>query len=174
MTPDLESLDALETAVLISVRGQVAGVPTPGILTSSGGDKSISSPLMTKFSWSNADVAGFGAVQSGNLPIATLPARSYVTRAFVVLGTQASGVTTLTASVGVQGPDYLDLIMSSSSFDALQAPGTLLGAFTDAVLPSLSDPTVVYMQFKTTTGAETLDAVLGSSGEIFLEVMVLP
>lgn len=174
MDNNIAALDNLRTSELVVATGTIAGVPTPACFTPSAGPAAAGAAVFSKFSWSNADVVAFGALQTGNVPLCTLPPRTYVTRAFLLLSTQASGVTTLTVSVGVQGPDYFDLITSSAAADALAAPGGLVGAMTDAVLPSMSAATPVFLQFNALTGAEKLADVLGSSGEVFLETVVLP
>lgn len=150
-----------------------AGVLTGAIVNSS------SRYNTTKFSWVNADIVGLGAVTSGNLLVTTLPARTLVKGARIVITGTAAGTTTLTCSLGVTASAYIDYIVVKT---AQVTPNTIYGsAFTDlgsnlsalvGNLASLTSTTAVNIQFISTIS--NLSSVTGSTGDIFLETITLP
>lgn len=171
MDPNLSTLDRLLTADIVVATGEISGVPTPGVFTPGGGVQAVAAPVLTRFDWTAAQVVALGNVATGNLPICTLPKGFYLTRAIIVLDTQASGVTTLTVSLGTAATTYNDLITAQ---DGLGTPGTLaVGTISDATVALAADLDV-FAQFLTTTGAEKVKDVVGSSGHFYIEGMLLP
>ena len=121
--------------------------------------------------WTNADVTGLGSNLTGSIVIATLPAKTVVKNAYVVIGTAATNVVSLTVSVGRTGAAYIDYIKASS---AMGAANTVYGAvvgdrgtnLTGYDLPSWTGTTAVYVQFVCNANLST---VLTSTGTIVLE-----
>jgi hypothetical protein len=126
-------------------------------------------------SWLNSDVTGLSGT-TGSIVIATLPAKTVVTNAYVVIGTAAGTVTTLTVSVGRTSAAYIDYIKASN---AKAAANTIYGAvvgdrgtnLTGYDLPSWTATTAVYVQFISTGG--NLSTVTTSTGTIILETAQL-
>jgi hypothetical protein len=126
--------------------------------------------------WTNADVVALGAVMTGSIIIATLPAKTVVTNAYVVIGTAGGGTTTLTVSVGRTSAAYLDYIKVSN---AQAAANTVYGAavgdrgtnLTGYDLPSWTATTPVYVQFISTVA--NLNSVTTSTGTIILTTVQL-
>lgn len=131
----------------------------------------------SKYSWTNAMVATLGAALTGDITIATLPAKTVVEHAFIVIGTAATGsVATLTVSCGRAAATYLDYIVAS---DAMAAANTLYGAvsgdlgtnLTGYDVPSWTATTVVKAHFVSTVA--NLSTVLTSTGSIYLHTIQL-
>lgn len=132
---------------------------------------------VSKFSWTNTQVAALGAVLSGQLSVCQLPAKTVIHHAFVVLGSAAGGATTLTVSLGHNTSDYNNLLVAQ---DAKATAGTIYGndaaergvGLTMFSLPSMSASTEVFVKF---TSQETnLSDVTTCSGDIYLITSVLP
>jgi hypothetical protein len=129
--------------------------------------------------WTNAEVVALGANLSGNILVATLPARTIPTNAYIVLGSQASGTTTLTVSLGRAGTAYIDYIVASNAKaaantvygDALAERGTNLTGYD---LPSYTAATDVYLQFVATDASKKLADVLTCTGTVYLLTQTLP
>lgn len=127
---------------------------------------------VNKYSWTNAMVAGLGAVTSGNVKVCTLPAKTVVKRCYIVITGSGAGTTTLTASLGRTGTDYDDYLKAG---DAQAAPNTIYGddtgdigtKFTGHDMPSYTATTDIYVQFKSSGG--NLSAVTDSTGVVLLE-----
>lgn len=154
----------------------IAGGLTAGALTPSPVTLVASNPK--KFSWSNAMVAGIAGT-SGNLLICTLPAKTMVKKAWIVITGQAAGTTTLTVSAGRTGAAYIDyLVAKNAKVAANTVYGQIvaeLGANLTALtgdLPSLSATTDINLQF--VSSIENLSNVTGSSGDIYLETLLIP
>jgi hypothetical protein len=134
---------------------------------------------VTKRAWTNDEVVAFGAVLSGNLKVATLPAKTIPTNAYIVLGSQASGTTTLTVSLGRASTAYIDYIVASNAKaaantiygDALVERGTNLTGYD---LPSYTAATDVYVQFVATDASKKLADVLTCTGTVYLVTQTLP
>lgn len=131
------------------------------------------------YKWANAQVVACGAVTSCNKTVATLPARTIVKHALLIVTGQGAGTTTLTGSVGRVSSTYVDYVPASSLKaaastiygDASGEEGAGLGSFVGDVL-SLSATTDVILQF-VSTGAN-LSSVTGSTGEVQLYIQSLP
>lgn len=130
-----------------------------------------------KFSWTNAMVVALGA--STDMTICTLPAKSVVKRAVVVIGTAATQAATLTVSVGRTATGYIDYVVASNAKaaantiygDAAAEQGT--GLKSDVLdIPSWTATTPVIAQFL--IGAGTNADVLTSTGSVYLYVDILP
>lgn len=140
-----------------------------------------SSGLIHSYTWTNAQVVALGAATAGDITVATLPAKTQVKNAYVVITGQGAGTTTLTVSCGdaVGGTPFINYVVAS---DAQAAANTVYG---DAVaergtsldtefwyLPSYTATTLVTCHF-ISTGAN-LDQVTGSTGRVILETALLP
>ncbi len=133
---------------------------------------------VSKFSWTNAMVAALSGT-SGNLLVCTLPAKTVVNKAVVVITGQAAGTTTLTLSLGRVATGYIDYVVAKS---AKAAANTIYGQVIGDVgtglsailgdLPSLSATTDVNLQF--VSSIENLSNVTGSAGDVILETTLLP
>lgn len=124
-------------------------------------------------------VTALGGVTTGNLLVCTLPAKTVVRKATIVITGQAASVTALTVSLGRVGTAFIDYLVASNAKaaantiygDAIAEVGTGLSAILGD-LPSLSATTDVNLQF--VSAVENLSAVTGSAGEIHLETVLLP
>ena len=122
-------------------------------------------------SWTNADVVALGANLTGSIVVATLPIDTVVKNAYVMIGTAATNVVSLTVSVGRTAAAYVDYIKASN---AMAAANTVYGAvvgdrganLTGYDLPSHTGTTAVYVQFICNAN---LNTVLTSTGTIVLE-----
>lgn len=129
------------------------------------------------FTWTNAQVAALGAALTGDIAVCTLPAKTVVKNAYVVITGQGAGTTTLTVSLGRTGANYIDYIVAS---DAQAAANTVYGDaaaergtnLTGYDLPSYTGTTVVNCHF-VATGAN-LDQVTGSTGRVIIETCLVP
>ena len=133
--------------------------------------------VIHQFSWTNAMVVALGATTTGNIAICTLPAKTVVLNAYVVITGAAAGPASVTVSVGRAAASYIDYIVAS---DAKAAANTVYGDgsaergtnLTGYDLASYTGTTVVNAQF-VSVGAN-LDTVTASTGHVYLETMVLP
>jgi hypothetical protein len=129
-------------------------------------------------------VTALGAVTSGDVLVATLPAKTFVKRVLVVITGAATGPATVTVSCGRTGATYIDYIVAS---DAKAAANTVYGD-ADAEIgtnlysvsgddhriddfPSYTSTTAVYCQF-VSSGAN-LSTVTGSTGRVYFETVTL-
>jgi hypothetical protein len=132
------------------------------------------------YTWTNAQVAALPTT-AGDITVATLPAKTQVKNAYVVITGAAAGPTTVTVSCGdaVGGTPFINYIVAS---DAKAAANTVYG---DAVgergtsldvefsnLPCYTATTLVTCHF-ISTGAD-LSTVTGSTGRVILETVTLP
>jgi hypothetical protein len=172
--------------VFISGSGEVwSNILSPTVATmtlSSADGKSLRfhSGLFTA-SWTNAMVVNSCATPCaatlGNVSVATLPAKTRVKNAYLVIDSQCADTTTLTVSVGRTGAGYIDYIVAS---DAKVAANTVYGDaavergtnLTGYDLPSFTGTTTVYAQFNS-TGAN-LSAVTSCTGHINIETELEP
>lgn len=138
-------------------------------------------PRVITYDWTNATITAGGATTSVDVTPSELllPARTAVLDAYIVVVTQASGPTTLTASVGRTSATFVDYVAAGSIKaaaattygDAEAEQGTNLSAGkTD--IPSLTTTTQLTVQF-VSTGAN-LSTVTGSTGRVVLLVYDLP
>lgn len=140
------------------------------------------------YSWTNAMVTALGASLTGDINVATLPAKTRVDSALVVIDTAAGGVTTLTVSCGdaIGGTPFTNYIVAS---DAKAAANTVYGdlisgAETGASLfdattkwrnnyvPSYTSTTLVTCHFIST--GTNLNTVTTSTGHVILTTTLLP
>lgn len=127
--------------------------------------------------WNNVHVNALGAVASGDIKVATLPAKTYVKNAYITITAQEAVPTTLTVSLGRTAAGYIDYIVAS---DAKAAANTIYGDasgergtnLTGYDYPSRTATTDVYIQFVAT--GDTMDNMLDTSGEVVIEYMVIP
>lgn len=132
--------------------------------------------------WSVANVTGLGAVADGTLVAATLPAKTYVRNAYLIIRTPddtgESGLSTLTASLGRTGAAYEDIIAAASVTDvgANTIYGNVSGErganLTGYDFSSFTATTSVVLRFVATGG--TLNAVATNSGTVVIDYMVIP
>lgn len=131
-----------------------------------------------RFDWTGTMIAALGAVTSGDITICTLPARTVVVNAYIVITAQAADPGDLTMAIGRTGALYVDYIGNS---DLLAATNTVYG---DAVgerganltgydLPSFTGTTAVKAHLITTLGVLS-DTSVNSGGSIYLETATLP
>lgn len=133
------------------------------------------------YTWSNAQVVALGATTVGDITVATLPAKTMVRNAYVVITGAAAGPATVTVSCGdaIAGTPFINYVVAS---DAKAAANTVYG---DAVaergtsidvefyyVPSYTATTLVTCHF-ISTGAN-LDTVTGSTGRVILETALIP
>lgn len=137
--------------------------------------------LIHSYTWTNAMVTALGAVTTGDITVATLPAKTRLLNAYVVIVTPDTSANALTVSCGdaVGGTPFINYVVAS---DAKAAANTVYG---DAVaergtsidvewyyLPSYTGTTLVTCHFiKTTT---FLNSVVGSTGRVILETSLIP
>lgn len=149
---------------------------TPG--TAVPGAQAITGATISKFSWTNAQIVALGAVLSGNIALCTLPAKTLVRRAIIIITGQAAGTTTLTVSMGRTAAAFTDYVTAqnakaaaNTAYFAAAVNGANLTTY-DGDLPSVTATTLVNLQFVSTVS--NLSAVTGSSGDCYIETVVLP
>lgn len=132
---------------------------------------------VTRYDWTNAMVTALGGVGTGDITVCTLPAKTIVTNAYVVIDTPDSSANALTIALGRVSATYIDYIVASDAKasvntvygDASAERGTNLTGYD---LPSITGTTAVKIHLiKTTTNLST---VTGSTGHIYLETAILP
>lgn len=154
----------------------IAGSVTNGSLT-----PGAVNPLrisVFKFSWTNAIVVALSGT-TGNILACTLPAKTLVRKATIVITGQAAGITALTVSLGRTATAYIDYAVAKSAKAAVNTVygqtiadvGTNLSAILGD-LPSLTATTDVNLQF--VSAVENLSNVTGSSGDVILETELIP
>ena len=134
-----------------------------------------------KRAWTNAEVVALdtGGLLTVNLKVATLPAKTIVRNAYVVIGTQAAGVTTLMVSLGRVATAYIDYIVASN---AEVAANTVYGddtverggGLTGYDMPSYTSTADVYLQFVATDAAKHIADVTTCSGTLYILTETLP
>jgi hypothetical protein len=137
--------------------------------------------LTHSYTWTNAQVVALGATTTGDITVATLPAKTQVLDAAVVITGAAAGPATVTVSCGdaIGGTPFINYVVAS---DAKAAANTVYG---DAVaergtsidvehyyLPSYTATTLVTCHF-ISSGAN-LSTVTGSTGRVVLTTRLLP
>ena len=129
-----------------------------------------SSPVEYRtYEWDNAAVVACGAVTTCDKVAITVPARSVIDRAWIVVTGQAAGPTTVTASIGIDATDYNDLVTASS---VKAAAATVYGGSALTDTPNMAQARTVNLQF-ISTGAN-LSTVTGSTGRAVIELRRLP
>ena len=111
-----------------------------------------------------ADVVALGAALTGNILLASLPAGTRVAHATLHIITPFAGTTTLTASVGITGAAYTDIITASN---IKAAAGT---DYAEAASPLFTADSDVYLHLIATV--ENLDDV--TAGEIVVVLETVP
>lgn len=148
---------------------------TAGTMT--GSYEAAINSVTTCRSWTNAQVVALGATTAGDIAFGTLPAKTTVRNAYVVITGAAVGPATVTVSLGRTAASYIDYIVAS---DAKAAANTVYGDasgergtnLTGYDLPSYTGTTVVNAHF-VSTGAN-LSTVTGSAGTVCLTTERLP
>lgn len=120
-----------------------------------------------------------GAALTGDITIATVPARTVIYRVWMAITGQAAGVATLTGSIGKTAAAYADYFLTKDLKAAVNTLyGQVVGDYAAAMalycgdMPSFTAATAIKLHL-ISTGAN-LSAVTGSSGVIILETTVLP
>jgi len=147
---------------------------TAGTMTATNQSELRSS--IHRYDWTNAMVAALSGT-TANMAVCTLPAKTIVRNAYVVITSAAGTVTTLTVSLGRTSAAYIDYIVAS---DAKAAANTVYGDasaergtnLTGYDMPSFTGTTVVNAQFISTGG--NLSTVTTSTGTVYLECVILP
>lgn len=133
------------------------------------------------YTWTNAQVVALGAALTGDITVATLPAKTIVSNAYVVITGAAVGPATVTVSCGdaIGGTPFINWIVAS---DAKAAANTVYGDASAErgtsidteffYLPSYTATTLVTCHFISTVA--TLDAVTGSTGRVIVETTLAP
>lgn len=130
--------------------------------------------------WTQEQVTDLGAVTSGTLVAATLPAKTVVTNVFLRRGSRETSLAALTVSCGRTGASYVDYIAAQDATLALSDATTLYGNAaaergtnnTGYDLISWSSTTPVLIRFD--GGAENLSSGDGIGGTIIIEYFVIP
>ena len=129
------------------------------------------------YTWTNAQVVALGAALTGDITVATLPAKTVVENAYVVITGTGAGTASLTVACGRTGAGYIDYIVAS---DAQAAANTVYGGagaergtnLTGYDLPSYTATTDVKCHFISTV--QNLDQVTGSTGRVILRTSLVP
>ncbi len=122
-------------------------------------------------------VGALGGNLTGDITVCTLPAKTVVTNAYIVITGAATGPATLTVALGRTSATYLDYIAAS---DAKAAANTVYGDasgerganLTGYDMPSYTGTTAVKVHFIATVA--NLDQTLSSTGTVILETMLVP
>lgn len=139
--------------------------------TATPGPAVAGTTITSEYLWTNAMVVALGASLTGDVKICTLPAKTYVINAYMIVTGTAAGVTTLTGALGRTSASYIDYIVA---LDLKVASNTVYGDasaergtnLTGYDLPSVTGTTDVYMHFISTVA--NLSSVTGSTGTIVL------
>lgn len=136
---------------------------------------------VSSYTWTNAQVVALGATTTGDITVATLPAKTQVLDALVVITGAGAGTTTLTVSCGdaIAGSPFINYVVASNAQaaantvygDALAERGTSIDT-EFWYLPSYTATTLVTCHF-ISTGAN-LSSVTGSTGRVILTTRLLP
>jgi hypothetical protein len=137
---------------------------------------------VSKFSWTNAMVVT-AAGTSNKIDVCTLPAKTVVTRCWVVIDTAATQAATLTVQVGSSSGTTGFVVASNAKAAANTVYGdsdaevgtNLFDAADDHwvdYLPSYTSTTLIQAEF--VIGAGTLADVTASTGSVILETISLP
>jgi hypothetical protein len=135
-----------------------------------------------KRAWTNAEVVALdtGGLLTVDLKVATLPAKTVVRNAYLVIDSQAAGVTTLTVAMGrTSGGGYIDYILAGSAIVAANTVyGDVVGErgsnLTGYDLPSYTAAVDVYVQFVATDASKKIADVTSCTGTVYLLTETLP
>jgi hypothetical protein len=130
------------------------------------------------YAWTNAMVTALGAVTDGNFTAFTLPAKTVVVNAYIVVDGNATGVTTLNVCLGRAGGGLFDDYLLQANVRV--AAGTMYGGnagergtnMSGYDLPSMTGTTAVKLRFVSTGGQ--LNAVANSAGRVIIITQTLP
>lgn len=144
--------------------------------------------VTSSYAWTNAMVVALGAALTGDINVVTLPAKTRIDKALLVIDTAAAGPTTLTVSCGDAGggTPFINYIVPS---DAKAAANTVYGdlasgaetgtSLFDATakwvgnyIPSYTTTTLVTCHFIATVA--NLNTVTTSTGRLILTTTLLP
>lgn len=151
--------------------------PTAGTMTTTAStSEATATSTRTCRSWTNAMVTALPTT-AGDIAWGTLPAKTIVRNAYVVITGAAAGPATVTVAVGRVSATYIDYIVAS---DAKAAANTVYGDasgergtnLTSYDLPSYTGTTVINAHF-VSSGAN-LSTVTGSTGMVCLTLDKLP
>lgn len=129
------------------------------------------------YNWTNAMVTALGASLTGDINVVTLPAKTILKNAYVIIDTACTGVTTLSVSIGRTAASYIDYVVAS---DAKAAANTVYGDdsaergvnLTGYDLPSFTGTTTIKAHFISTI--DNLSAALTCTGEVVVETVLVP
>lgn len=129
-----------------------------------------------RFDWTNAMIAALTGT-ADDITVCTLPAKTVVKNAYVVITGSAAGPATVTVALGRTSAAYIDYIVAS---DAKAAANTVYGDasgergtnLTGYDLPSFTGTTAVKVHFISTVA--NLSTITGSTGTVYLETVTLP
>lgn len=159
----------------------------PMALTSSTMTPSIVSEARTvthAYAWTNAMVTALGASTTGDVNVATLPAKTRVEMAYIVIDSPDSSANALTVGCGDTGAGAVNYVKAG---DAKAAANTVYGDnitgsetgtslfstfFITNYVPSYTATTTVSCRFTKTTS--NLNTVTGSTGRVILITSLLP
>lgn len=167
----LAGLKTFSTGIVNSAAGLTAGTLTVGA-------NGYVNDTISKFSWTNAMVAALSGT-TGNLLVCTLPAKTIVKQAWIILTAQAGTLTGLTVSLGKTATAYIDYLIASSAKaavntiygDAIGEVGAGLSAILGSI-GSLTTTTDVNLQF--ISAIENLSTVTTCAGDVYLLTTTLP
>lgn len=163
------------------------GTPlTAATMTAAAGNGSTGT-AWHKYTWTAAMVvSGRTAAGASNVKVATLPAKTVVTRAYIITNAAATGVDSPTVSLGRTGAGYIDYVVATAPGiatiigNAIAEIGTnLKNAAADApiedfaVFADTTSTVDVYAQF-TCDGAPDIDQWAAATGTVYLETYTLP
>lgn len=137
--------------------------------------------VVSSYTWTNAQVVALGASTTGDITVATLPAKTQVLDALVVIVTPDTSANALTVSCGdaIGATPFINLVVASDAKatantiygDTLAERGTSIDT-EFFYLPSYTATTLVTCHFiKTTTNLNTVTA---STGRVILTTRLLP
>lgn len=161
----------IDTSQNVSLPVQVI---TAGTMT--GTYEAVENSVTTCRSWTNAMVTALPTT-AGDIAWGTLPAKTKVIDATIIITGQAAGPTTVTVALGRTSATYIDYIVAS---DAKAAVNTVYGDasgergtnLTGYDLPSYTGTTVVNAHFVSSGG--NLSTVTGSTGLVCVTTRKLP
>ena len=149
------------------------GLLTPGTMAFYNGSYGYIRSYASRVSFTNAMIVALGAVGSGDISVATLPAKTVVRNIYLVVDTQCTfAAGTLTMAIGRTGATYLDYIAPSNiKATANTVYGAVLGDrganLTGYDLPSYTGTTTIYAHV--IAGAGTLNGVTTCTGHVDIE-----
>lgn len=141
---------------------------TAGTMTATSTAQALMRVGVSEFTWTNAQVAALTGT-ADDITVCTLPAKTVVKSARIVVTTAAGTVATLTGSVGYSGSPYTDYIGASDLMAA--ANTTYANATYLNSMPSYTGTTAVKMHFISTGG--NLSTVTTCAGKVILETMTI-